>query len=57
MAVRRHFLSDLRGTVMVEYVVILTVVALGCSLALVGLGAPLYRMYLVQRAWVSLPVP
>jgi Flp pilus assembly pilin Flp len=42
---------------MVEYAVLLSVVAVGCSLAVVALGAPLVRMFMAQEAWLMLSVP
>ena len=49
--------TDDRGTIMVEYAVLLTLVAVGVSLATVALGVPLTRMYLSQRTWLLLPYP
>jgi Flp pilus assembly pilin Flp len=46
-----------RGTVMVEYVVLLTTVAIGLTIAVVGLGVPLVRMYVGQTEQLSLPFP
>ena len=48
---------DERGAVMVEYAVILVLVALGCVAAIVAVGIPLAGMYLTQRTWVLLPFP
>lgn len=36
---------------------LLTTVALGLTLAVIGLGVPLVRMYLNQTAELSLPFP
>ncbi|HKO48581.1 MAG TPA: hypothetical protein VJV79_12705 [Polyangiaceae bacterium] len=47
----------MRGSITVEYAVLLTTVAVGCALAIAGLGAPLLRMYLAHRAWLLLPMP
>jgi hypothetical protein len=49
--------SDERGTVIVEYVILLSVVAVGLSLAAAALGVPLLRMYLTQQTWILLPFP
>jgi len=49
--------QDTRGTIMVEYAVLLTLVAVGVSMATVALGVPLMRMYLSQRTWLLLPYP
>ena len=46
-----------RGTVMVEYTVLLSVGAVGLSLALAALGVPLVSMYLSQQTWLLLPFP
>lgn len=50
-------LRDRRGTVTVEYVVVLTLVSLGMVAALAGLGVPLVRTYLSQTAWLIAPFP
>lgn len=50
-------LANDRGTVMVEYAVLLSVVAVGCSLAVIALGAPLVRMFMAQEVWLMLSVP
>lgn len=46
-----------RGTATVEYVVLLTTVAIGLTLAVIALGGPLVRMYLGQTTQLSLPFP
>ena len=46
-----------RGTVTVEYVVLLTTVVVGLAIAVAGLGVPLVRMYLSQTALLALPFP
>lgn len=53
----RGLLRDRRGTVTVEYVVVLTLVSLGAVAALAGLGVPLVRTYLSQTAWLIAPFP
>jgi hypothetical protein len=50
-------LADDCGTIMAEYAVLLCLVAVGCSLAVVGLGAPLVRLFSVEELWLSLAVP
>lgn len=42
---------------MVEYVALLTLVAIGLALALGSLGVPLVRMYVTQRTMLMLPFP
>ncbi|HTM44301.1 MAG TPA: hypothetical protein VL137_05065 [Polyangiaceae bacterium] len=46
-----------RGTVTVEYVVVLTLVSLGVVAALVAVGVPLVRTYSAQVAWLVTPIP
>jgi hypothetical protein len=46
-----------RGTITVEYTVLLCLVAVGCSLAVASLGVALVRMFLVQECWLLLAVP
>jgi Flp pilus assembly pilin Flp len=46
-----------RGSVAVEYVVLLIVVALGVALVMTTLGAPLIRMFRSLEIWVGLPFP
>lgn len=46
-----------RGSVMAEYVVVLTAVGLGCALATASLGAPLLSAFLGQKDWILLPFP
>jgi Flp pilus assembly pilin Flp len=43
--------------VSVEYVVILSLVAVGLATAVVGLGPVLVRAYLAREAWLLLPFP
>jgi len=46
-----------RGSVLVEYVVVLSAVSLGCAFATISLGPALLRLYLVQQAVLLLPIP
>lgn len=46
-----------RGTVTVEYVVLLSTVAIGLTLAVIALGVPLVRTYLEQTVILALPFP
>jgi hypothetical protein len=46
-----------RGAVFAEYVVVLSLVSLGCALAIVSLGPLLVRSFLVQQAVLLLPLP
>ena len=52
-----RFARDEQGAVSVEYTVILAVVAVVCALAVVAIGAPLVRMFLLQKTWLLLPFP
>jgi Flp pilus assembly pilin Flp len=49
--------QDDRGTVTVEYTVILSLVAVGLVLAVAALGPTLVRAYLAREAWLLLPFP
>jgi Flp pilus assembly pilin Flp len=46
-----------RGSVFVEYTVLLAIVALVCAFATAALGVPLVRMFEMQTAWLFLPFP
>jgi hypothetical protein len=46
-----------RGVVTVEYVVLLSTVALGLTVAVAALGVPLVRTYLKTTAQLALPFP
>jgi Flp pilus assembly pilin Flp len=48
---------DQRGTVLVEYAVVLSLVSLGASLALIVLGAQLLELYRAQQAILLAPMP
>ena len=50
-------LADERGSVFVEYAVLLSLVAVGLSLAIASLGFVLLRTYLIQQTWLLLPLP
>jgi len=49
--------ADERGSVMVEYTVLLVLVSLVTALAVAGLGPSLVRMFLAQATWLLLGVP
>ena len=61
LAVRRNSCEPTsandRGSVTVEYAVILVVVALACALATVALGVPLMGMFTTQQTWLELGFP
>lgn len=46
-----------RGSVTTEYAVLLCIVAVGCSLAVIGLGAPLVQLFMAQEVWLMLALP
>jgi hypothetical protein len=50
-------LSNDHGTIMVEYAVQFTVVALGLCLSMTVLGVPLIKVYLTQQTGLLLPLP
>ncbi|NLE85303.1 MAG: hypothetical protein GX607_02780 [Myxococcales bacterium] len=47
----------MRGGVFAEYVVVLTLLAVGAALAVVACGVPLLELYRAQVFWLSLPFP
>ena len=49
--------SDSRGTVMVEYVIVLCLVAVGASVAIIALGTLLLELVRYQQALLVLPFP
>ena len=49
--------SDECGTVTVEYIVLLVLVAMTCVFAMVAAGVPLVRGYLTREAWLLFPLP
>ena len=49
--------TDERGSVTVEYTVILVAVSLVAGLAVVALGPSLVRMLLAQETWLLLGIP
>lgn len=51
-----RLLND-QGAVFAEYVSVLALVSIGCALATVALGVPLYNLYLFQQAILLLPIP
>lgn len=50
-------LGDERGSVTVEYTVLLVLVSLVTALAVAGLGPSLVRMFVAQGTWLLLGVP
>jgi Flp pilus assembly pilin Flp len=52
-----HLAGDDRGGVAVEYAVILALVAVGLSVAVLGLGKALVGMFVARETWLLLPFP
>jgi Flp pilus assembly pilin Flp len=50
-------LGDERGSVLVEYTIVLGMVSVGTVVALVAAGSLLLRLYVYQQALLLLPVP
>jgi hypothetical protein len=50
-------LGETRGAVLVEYVVLLSLVSVGGSALMIGLGVPLLHLYRFQQMFLVLPVP
>lgn len=53
----RTLTADTRGTVLVEYVVVLTLVVVGAVGAMVALGPMLLGLFQYQRGILLLPFP
>lgn len=49
--------GDDRGSVSVEYTVLLCLVSLACAVAVMALGAPLVRSYELRVTMLLLPFP
>ena len=49
--------NDERGSVTVEYTVLLVLVAMVCVVATVAIGVPLVRMFVTYQTWLLLPFP
>lgn len=52
-----QLLRETRGATMVEYIVLIGTVAIGSSIALVGLGVAVYRNFAFVRNLSLLPFP
>lgn len=54
----RHALTrDERGSIYVEYVVLLSCVAIGLAAAVAGLGEALFSTFAARETWLLLPFP
>jgi hypothetical protein len=49
--------SDVRGVVIVEYVVVLLLVSALCCSAIVVLAMAMVKFYASQEAWIGIPLP
>jgi Flp pilus assembly pilin Flp len=49
--------KDVRGAIMVEYVVVLLLVSGVSCAAIVVLGMAMARFYMAQEAWLAIPFP
>lgn len=56
-ACARRGLHDERGSIMVEYAMLLSLVAIGCAAATFALGVPLVKLFMAQEVWLALAVP
>lgn len=54
---RRRLFSDVRGVVIVEYVVVLLLVSMFACGALLLLGMAMSKFYFSQQAWIGIPLP
>jgi Flp pilus assembly pilin Flp len=54
---KQRALRDDRGSVTVEYTVVLTLVGVGVALAVAALGPALVRAYVARETWLLLPFP
>ena len=54
---RARLMVDQRGSVVLEYTVILVLVTLGCALATLSLGPPLLAAFRGRCDWLLLPFP
>ena len=54
---RRPLCSDLRGVVIVEYVVVLLLVSMFACGARLVLGMAMSKFFFSQQAWIGIPLP
>ena len=54
---RERLARDQRGSVFVEYAIVLVLLALGASLALIGVGIQLLLLFRCQQALLLMPMP
>jgi hypothetical protein len=57
MAPARTLVSDQRGAVTVEYVIVLSLVSAGAATATIALGSVLLALFRYQQALLLLPIP
>ena len=56
-SVPRGLAKDVRGAIMLEYVVVLLLVSGVACAAIVLLGMAMARFYMSQEAWLAIPFP
>ena len=56
-SVPRGLAQDVRGAIMLEYVVVLLMVSGVACAAIVLLGMAMARFYMSQEAWLAIPFP
>ncbi|HEU4581465.1 MAG TPA: hypothetical protein VFS67_24575 [Polyangiaceae bacterium] len=54
---RRRASSDVRGVVVVEYVVVLLLVSMFACGAILVLGMAMSKFFFSQQAWIGIPLP
>jgi hypothetical protein len=54
---RRRLCSDVRGVVIVEYVVVLLLVSMFACGAILLLGMAMSKFFFSQQAWIGIPLP
>jgi hypothetical protein len=54
---RRRLSSDVRGVVIVEYVVVLLLVSMLACSAILVLGMAMSKFFFSQQAWIGIPLP
>ena len=53
----KRLITDARGALMLEYVVILLLVAGGACAAIVMIGIAMAQYFAAQQAWLLIPFP
>jgi len=53
----RNLLADEGGAIYVEYIILTLFVAIGFSVAVIGIGVPLLQMFRMTQLFLAAPVP